>query len=178
MRRKLFNMVSVVSLLLFMATVGLWARSYYVCDALSRTRLAPDGSPRVVTVVFASDTGQLSYQRMTRGGGLAHWPAAEAQARVHGWMRETTKPRVRDHAWWPRKHHIAVALSSTAIGVGYIMPLWIVTLLLALPGICVASQWALRRRRHQHNLCVDCGYDLRATPDRCPECGAVGTRAA
>ena len=53
-----------------------------------------------------------------------------------------------------------------------IMPMWL--LILIGVGLCwpaITSQIRGRRCR-MAALCPACGYDLRASPDRCPECGA------
>jgi hypothetical protein len=51
---------------------------------------------------------------------------------------------------------------------------WFYPLLVLAP---VATAWivsvARRMRRHRGDHCRACGYDMRATPDRCPECGSV-----
>jgi hypothetical protein len=58
-----------------------------------------------------------------------------------------------------------------------IQPPWlIVTLRLSL----AFGEWEKRklaRWRLSRGLCPACGYDLRATPDRCPECGTVAAGA-
>ena len=49
-------------------------------------------------------------------------------------------------------------------------PYW-ASALLALPGALILWRQLRARRRFGPGRCMKCGYDLRATPDRCPECG-------
>jgi hypothetical protein len=56
---------------------------------------------------------------------------------------------------------------------GLRVPHWLVVLLTGAPGfLSLRSLAKLRRRsRIRRGLCARCAYDLRATRDRCPECG-------
>jgi hypothetical protein len=58
---------------------------------------------------------------------------------------------------------------------GFVIPYWQVALALLVPAGCAAARRAVCRwratRAARHNLCPVCAYDLRASPDRCPECG-------
>ena len=74
------------------------------------------------------------------------------------WKYDVTVDPAAPRRW--RRHHISVAV-----------PYW---LLVAAAG---GGAWAAgrrtrrRRRRERRGECARCGYDLCATPGRCPECG-------
>jgi hypothetical protein len=64
-----------------------------------------------------------------------------------------------------------VAIPHTLVewvfGFGFLI-LWQIFLVV---GAIVRRRYETQINRLAKNLCPTCGYDLRATPDRCPECG-------
>ena len=89
------------------------------------------------------------------------WGEVRARDRRGGWLRRLGIASARiDYSSDDQRVRRAVYL-----------PHW----LLAAPWL-VAPVWRLRRtllsrQRRAAGFCAGCGYDLRATPDKCPECG-------
>jgi hypothetical protein len=180
MKRRLLNVLTALSLLLCAAVTTLWVRSYFVQDRFQYQHT--DGPRRRWTShTFASNRGSL----------YVSWPfivfaadgAAEVYSRRHpdpeGYSYKRLAPdRDGDAPWnglgfaaWPSDRNTTPESQMDFPRVFF--PHWSVVLLTAiLPATRTAS--AIRRRsRTKGNLCPSCGYDLRATPDRCPECGAA-----
>ncbi len=69
--------------------------------------------------------------------------------------------------------YLEVRLVPRAGGWSLGLPIWLPLLFaLALPG-WACGRLLRRRLRYAEGLCPQCGYDLRASPERCPECGRV-----
>jgi hypothetical protein len=49
-------------------------------------------------------------------------------------------------------------------------PYWVAVGGLAMPALVYLAIW---KRRKKSGCCAVCGYDLRASPERCPECGTA-----
>ncbi len=57
-----------------------------------------------------------------------------------------------------------------------VFPYWLAMVIVTLPALLATRYLArsvLRRRRSRLGQCISCGYDLRASPQRCPECGTI-----
>ena len=61
--------------------------------------------------------------------------------------------------------------------IDFSIPFWFVFGLCVLRPALRLRRQLRRHRRQSANLCIRCGYDLHATPERCPECGDMAAKS-
>lgn len=180
MKRRVFTLAAGVSLVLCLATAALWVRSYMRLDSVVLRR-------STITDSIWSLRGSIALSRTEhRSGGRSS----------HG------KPEVEYHAVpaegfvgpnaWASSFAGARTIRYAFLGFGFLrasdpltqsnrwlwFPHWFAALLCAIIPALYLHAVLRTRRVVRLNLCPTCGYDLRATPDRCPECGNVSVAAA
>jgi hypothetical protein len=154
----------------------LWVRSYWRAASLSVVQFhmgpAPDYRRRSATCSRGSIEISETAKDMFWDNPFQTFPA-------NGWSLEQSAPiTIASGPLGFRWYDENPPKGSTGPRVlyrsrGLVIPCWSVAAVAAvLPAAHLRR--LLRARRHQGDLrCRACGYDLRATPDRCPECGTV-----
>ena len=177
MIRRLFAAAYIVSLLLCVATVALWVRGYFIEDGITRNHLVYINHNTAISsvVTFTSTNGSVGLQRGREYVQLSgpRFRAGMSEAIV--WSHSTRSAIVFRDAYGLDSLGFASWRFGSLSNVGeefLFVPLAPISALLAVLPV----RWAIRWRRHRfiaaNHLCPTCGYDLRATPDRCPECGS------
>ena len=158
LKRRLFNLLCVVSLLMCLATMVIWPLGY---RSVFRTDYQLRSGQSLVFQMYRGDIFITLYQ------SLVSWPIPASrpyrQWRFLGFsIGSGDKPGIIDHLP-PRGTNNYERVRTATI------PCWAVLVLSA----SLAAQRFRRRRRPTPGHCTVCGYDLRASPDRCPECGTL-----
>jgi hypothetical protein len=214
MKRLLLNLAVGISLLLFLGTLFLWARSQSRRDGIWYNTATARYSVH-------SFHGRIWFWRLTGGRVASDHYVWATPAKLHpGFVWDSTpdsyyerigkRPKGQPASMTAEQYILAApsvgyspkdphAADWQALGFRYLrnngwmpiaqmigrypyaqstalfIPHWALAVLFGL--LCAAGLIPILRRWHRrrHGLCLNCGYDLRGTPDRCPECGATNT---
>lgn len=179
MRRRLFIVAWVLSLLLCATTAVLWVRSYMVTEDIEYARYAHgvDGWSAYVRDGFRPRDGTLAYVHslMLRPPRFDDRLPVGLKHQRDDWVNGSYYNRILDqHGFagfsWGHVHERDQFVDFSARGVGF--PLWVILLLGAVLPVRTLILLQRKKSRRRVGRCPVCGYDLRASLDRCPECGA------
>lgn len=183
--RHILNGLTVLSMLLCVAMCVLWVRSYWREDQVAMfllTKRIPTTPPpatesvswfpheyqKGISTRAGSGVG-ISYLSLgsNEGSGLStycRW-SVHKDVLAHAWYYQTLAADKMARMRWDHETdtwHCAVLFRD-----------WFAASLLAVLPLFRVGLWNIARHRKRANsgCCVSCGYDLRASPDLCPECG-------
>lgn len=171
----LFKVGTILSLVMSMFVAGLWIRSYWAIDLY--------GHESSGVVILAK--GTLFIGRLPappRGSGKefhAAWPYLPS-AEISDERPVIRVGDAMETIFSLDKHRLAgfgfgsgsgQLIQYTNVYWMAYLPHWFLMLILLILPVTKFAFVARRRQWKRIGRCVGCGYDLRATLERCPECG-------
>src|SRR5688572_6333463 len=181
MRRRRFSSILHLSLIVLAAVCVLWMRSYWRGDCVNLWN-------RSHSVSLESRAGYLSAMVSNLHGdaaGAVYWNSVVGRLsdERRGRRALATANFMGVSFCKDIRPGSAVGLVDQVVNAGmripqgmvkrYLLwiPYWAVAMLAAAPG--VLALWRRKRlhRRQATGLCIQCGYNLRGSALKCPECG-------
>jgi hypothetical protein len=169
----LFHVAAALSLLLCVAAIALWAWGHWAEVWVARTTPL---SRQALTV----SRGELRMAASHMLNALDRHPDS-----MLGWRFRTYPdsdlladvPKLYPNARPPMAGSFVTHLERDGFEATLILlPMAFVVPLFAIMPLAAGARHVRRRHRAgrlRAGRCIACGYDLRATPERCPECGMI-----
>jgi hypothetical protein len=183
--RWCLSILAAISAVLFVTAVVLWVQSHRGGE------FATEVGRRPYSLQVFSVAGTMAVLMQAETGPLVVGPLQEdkaASAQFTARFSDSAYLAWRDFAICLGPHVYSeggtnepTRLYRHGYRLGATAPLWfLVALFFVLPAYSGVRLWQRRRTRRlaRPGYCARCGYDLRATPDRCPECGTAAAGGA
>lgn len=161
MKRRIFTILSTLSLALGILLIVLWIRSHWASDAFVWSR-----NHDYVATSHKGDLSFLIVKRLSFSMPLPWPPLFFSQSLPQRAVQVRTKNGTQFVGYY-----VPNGLGDdfpASLLVHWSIPYWIlVTAAIVLP----CTWFYVFRVRVRKGCCRKCGYDLRASKERCPECG-------
>lgn len=180
MRRALIRGAAAVILLLALLFVLVWMRTRRTTDIIScglpgQHYFEIATIPDQIRVTLVSQFPQAVGWHWFKGGEAPrNWPVfGQGILFSHGVRGVVTSAgyRMLSAPTFGSQGPAPVYVTYRIVTIPCPLPVTLLTLLVAIPWLIAHNRQHQIEARAARGLCPDCGYDLRFSADRCPECG-------
>ena len=173
-KKRIFKIILLLPSLFAMVSAALCGGSFWVATVVSKNQLP----------VEWADAYEQEYWSFESSQGTLHFFHGAAWTKqkpteLEGWHIQNVSPYHLNYYDDQTVHTFdrigvgANILNGSLTGYEVMFPHWLLFFVFFTPyALSILLKWRLRRRI-AIGSCVVCGYDLRATTDRCPECGTT-----